>query len=57
MNGENGIADGEMGVEDEKKGAPDGVKETSERVTNKERGRRGRGQTEKDIEEGEGMSM
>lgn len=27
------------------------------RVTNKERGRRGRRQTEKDMEEGEGMSM
>lgn len=27
------------------------------RLTNKERGRTGRGQTEKDIEDGEGMSM
>lgn len=48
MNGENGIEDGEMGVEDEKKGALDREKETGERVTNKERSRRRRGQTEKD---------
>lgn len=51
MNGEKGMENEEMGVED------DEMEETVvERVSNRDRGGRGRGQTEKEREDREGMS-
>lgn len=51
MNGEKGMEDGEMGMEDGE------TEETVvKRVSNRERGGRGRGQIEKERENREGMS-